>query len=77
MNSEKAQQTMYSGLSAPGVAKKIKLSDKPKRRWSDKIQHEWPGGTFLEHRGAQSWSPKRDTSRTAEEIYNGQMKTGK
>ena len=76
MNSEKVQQTMYSGLSAPGATRKIKLSDKPKRRWSDKIHLEWPGDTLFEHRGAKSWSAKRDTSRTVEEIYNGQMKTG-
>ena len=76
MNSEKAQQTMYSGLSAPGVIRKIKLNDKPKRRWSMKIHHGWPRDTLLEHRGEQSLSPKRDTSRTVEETYNGQMKTG-
>ena len=76
MNSEKAQQAMYSSLSAPGVTRKIKLNDKPKRRWSDKIHHEWPGDTLLEHRGVKPWSPKRDTSRTVEQIYNGQMKTG-
>ena len=76
MNSEKAQQTMDSGLSAPGVPGKIKLSDKPKRRWSAKIHHEWPRNTLFEHRGEKPWFPKRDTSRTIEEINNGQMKTG-
>ena len=75
MDSDKPQQTVYSSLFALGATGKIKLSEKPKRRWRTKIQHEWPRDRSISVNGSKEMS-KEKVFEKLERIYNSNIKTG-